>query len=319
MVTNVHGFVQDVMLTKYARLLGPSLDSFIADDIFPSVDVATKTGKFYNVGGGFASQSPGHDMVMADGQDAPLQISTSISKVTGWEVDQNGLGVKMNKASAEYAKGNGLDLRQANVAVLARECAINRERAAAALAFSTATFSGKTAALSGADQWSNAASDPIANAQTARDTIIQNSGEAPNTCIIGYEVYSQLRQHPLILEYLSRTQSRAGILRNEDLAAALDVEQVYVGKAVGNTAVEGQTESNAFIWGKFALFCKLRPSPAAMSPQSCLQRFRLQGSTDGSVRRWEPTPYVEQIDMLWNDQHAAPTTELGYLYSTVVA
>ena len=242
-----------------------------------------------------------------------------MSKVTGWDVDVNGLGVKMNKSSGAYAQGNGLDLRQANTAVLARQCAIHRERIAAALAFSTSTFSGKTAALSGSDQWDNAASDPISKAQDARDAIIQASGEAPDTCIIGYEVYMQLRQHPLISEYVSRTQNRVGILTNDDIARALDVENLYVGKSVANSAYEGQTASNAYIWGKFALFCRLRPSPAAMTPQSCLQRWRFQGSSDGAVRRWEPTPYVEQIDMLWNDQFAAPTTELGYLYSTVVS
>ena len=98
-MANVQGCVQDVMLTRYARLLGPSLGSFIADDIFPSVDVPTKTGQFYDVEGGFASASPGHDMVMADGQDSPLRISTEISKVSGWDVSSNGLGVQITKTS----------------------------------------------------------------------------------------------------------------------------------------------------------------------------------------------------------------------------
>ena len=319
MTTNTQAWTQDVMLSRYARLLGPDLGSFLASDIFPSVDVATKTGKFYDVAGGFASASPGHDLVMSDGQASPLQISTSISKVSGWNVDLNGLGVQISKSSAEYAQGNGLNLRQANTAVLARECLIHRERSAAALAFSTATFSGKTAALSGSDQWDNAASDPIAKAQDARDTIIQNSGEAPNVAIMGYAVYKALRQHPLILEYCSRTSSRVGLLTNDDLARALDVETIYVGKTVADSANEGQTATNGYIWGKFVLFAKLRPSPSSMTPQSCLQRWRLQGSSDGAVRRWDPTPYVEQIDMTWNDQFAAPTTDLGYLYSTVVS
>jgi hypothetical protein len=318
-MANVHGFVQDVMLQRYARLLGPSLGSFICDDIFPSVDVSTKTGKFYNVDGGFASASPGHDMVIADGQASPLRISTSVSKVDGWEVDANGLGVQISKTSEAYAQGNGLNLRQANTAVLARECMINRERAAAAIAFSGTVFAGKTAALAGADRFDNAASDPISTAQTARDTVIKNSGEVPDVAIMGYEVYKALRQHPLILEYCSRTSSRVGLLTNEDLARALDVETIYVGKAVANTAVEGQTASNAYIWGKSLLFAKLRTSPSPMTPQSCLQRWRFQGSSDGAVRRWEPTPYVEQIDMTWNDQFAAPTTDLGYLFTTVVS
>jgi len=318
-MANVHGFVQDVMLTRYARLLGPQLGSFIAQDIFPSVDVATKTGKFYNVEGGFASASPGHDMVIADGQASPLRISTSVSKVDGWEVDANGLGVQLSKTSEAYAQGNGLNLRQANTAVLARECMINRERQAAAVAFSATVFAGKTAALAGADRFDNAASDPISTAQTARDTIIKNSGEVPNVAIMGYSVFKALRQHPLILEYCSRTSSRVGLLTNDDLARALDVETIYVGKAVGNTAVEGQTASQDFIWGGSLLFARLRPSPSPMTPQSCLQRWRFQGSSDGAVRRWEPTPYVEQLDMTWNDQFAAPTTDLGYLYTTVVS
>ena len=318
-MVNIQGLVNDRMLQRYTRLLGPSLGSFLADSLFPVVDVPSKTGKFYDVDGGFASASPGHDLIIADGQDAPLQISTSVSKVTGWDVDVNGLGVKMNKSSAAYAQGNGLDLRKANAAVLARQCMIHRERIAASLVFNTTTFAGYTAALSGSDQWDNAASDPISKAQDARDTIIQNSGVAPNVAIMGYEVYKALRQSSLILEYTSRTANTAGVLTNEDLARALDVETIWVGKAVANSAYEGQTESNAFIWGKFCLFAHIQQSPAAMTPQSCLQRFRMAGSTDGAIRRWEPTPYVEQIDMLWNDQHAVPGAKLGYLYSTAVS
>ena len=247
-------------------------------------------------------------MVVADGQASPLLLSTNISKATGWEVDLNGLGCRVSKSSAEYAQGNGLNLRQAKVAILARETAINRERLAAAIAFSTSVFSGKTTALSGSDQWDNAASDPVSIGQDARDSIVQASGETPDTVIIGYAVYKALRQHPAIIEFSSRTQSSVGIVSNNDIARALDVENVFVGKAVANTAEENLTASNSYIWGKFALWCRLRPSPAPMTPQSCLQRWRFQGSQDGAVRRWEPTPYVEQVDMLWNDQYAAPTT-----------
>ena len=188
-MVNTQSLVQDLMLTRYARLLGPSLGSFIADDVFPAVQVPSKTGRFYDVEGAFASASPGHDMGMADGQSSPLQISTSISKVTGWDVNANGLGVQITKTSEAYAAGNGLNLRQANVAILARECAINRERQAAALAFDgVTTFAGRTTALAGADRWDNAASDPISIGQDARDTIIQASGEAPIMAIMGYIV-----------------------------------------------------------------------------------------------------------------------------------
>ena len=317
-MTNVHGFVQDRILQNYTRLLAPTLESFIADRVFPATDVPTKTGRFYDVAGGFASQSPGHGMVMADGQASPLLVSTTVNKVDGWEVELNGLGCQISKSSAEYASGNGLDLRKAKAAILAREVAIIRERTAAAIAFSPAVFAGATAALAGPRQWSTAASAPIADAQTARTSIMQRSGEGPTTLIINHLVYAALRQHPLLVEFSSRTRHSSGLVSYDDIAAAMAVDEIIVGSAVGNPAVEGQAAHTAFLWGNSALFCRLRPSPAPMTPQSCLQRWRFQGSTDGAIRRWEPTPYVEQIDLLHNDQFAAPTPALGYLYTTVV-
>ena len=58
-MANVHGFVQDTMLTKWARLLGPTLESFVADRIFPATDVTSKTGRFYDVVGGLLLRAPG--------------------------------------------------------------------------------------------------------------------------------------------------------------------------------------------------------------------------------------------------------------------
>jgi len=319
MGTNIHGFKQDILLTNYTRLLGPSLDSFIADSVFPAVEVPTKSGKFLNVDEAFVGASPGHGMIIADGQLHPLNIPVKISQVTGWDVDLNGLGTRLSKHIEGYSAGNGLDLRKAHAALLTRHTAVIRERLAAAIAFSTTVFTGKTAALSGTDQWSNAASDPLSQAEDARDNVSQQSGEEPDTLIVGYDVDKQLRQHPLIRERAKHSNNQVGPIRDSIIAEALGVSRYVVGKAIADTTVEGQTVSKARIWGKFALFCKLRSSPAPMTPQSCLQRWKFAGSTDGAVSIERLSELVEQMNQMWNDQYAAPTTELGYLYSTVVA
>jgi len=320
-MSNVGTFTQNRFLTNYARLLGPSLDSFIADKIFPSVDVPNRVGNFHDVQGGFGAASPGHEMAIVDGQERPLHINIAVNTATGWTLQTAGLGAQVSKSSDAYARGDGLDLEQAAVAVLARRTMQIREVTAAALAFDTATtFSGKTAALSGTDQWDNASSDPSSQAQDAIDNIMQQSGEAPDTLIVGYEVHKELVRHPLIRELRKYTGGASGPLSHPAIAEYLGLSNYIVGSAVRNTAVEGQTATKAYIWGKFALFCKLRPSPSAMTPQSCLQRFKLSGSTDGRINSYDlPGGYTRQLDMVWDEQFTAPTTELGYLYSTVVS
>ena len=47
----------DTILTEYARLLGPTLDQFILNRVFPAVDVPSDTGDFFDVTGGFAAAS----------------------------------------------------------------------------------------------------------------------------------------------------------------------------------------------------------------------------------------------------------------------
>ena len=319
-MSNVGTYTQNRFLTDYARLLAPSLDSFIADRVFPAVDVPNRIGNFHDVQGGFGAASPGHGMAVVDGMERPLHINVAVNTATGWTLQENGLGARVSKTSAAYARGEGLDLEQANVAILSRRTAQIRERIAAAVAFSPTVFTGKTAALSGTDRWDNASSDPSSQAQDAIDNITQQSGEAPDTLIVGYQVHKQLVRHPLMREFRKYQGGANGPLSNEAIAQFLGIQNYVVGSAVSNTAVEGQTASKSYIWGKSALFCKLAASPSPMTPQSCLQRFRLAGSTDGMVRDYDlPGEYVKQIDMLWVDQFIAPTTELGYLYTTVVS
>ncbi len=316
---NLMGAKLDTILTGYARLLGAPTESFIADKAFPVVDVPTKSGQFYNVAGGFGAASPGSRPIITDGKPAPDVIDVAVSRITGWEVDLNGVGVQVSAHSAEYLSGNGLDLEQAKVAVLNRYNYILRERIAAGIAFSATVFSGYTAALAAADRWDVSTSDPVGDAQDAIDLVQKATGERPNSLIVGYSVHKALRQHPAILEFLSRTVRTTGLVSESDIAQALDIQNYYVGGAVANSAVEGQTATNAYIWGNSALFCTLRPSPQAMTPQSALQRWRFRGSQDGSVMRWQPTPYMTQLDQLWNDQFGAPTPAAGYLYTTVTA
>jgi len=319
-MANRTDFTQDRFLQRYARMLAPSDGSFIAYDprANPVIDVDTRSGNFIDVAGGFAAESPFDDMVLTDGMDRPNIVKTEISKVAGWAVQEHALGVKVNKRSQQFAEGNGNDLRRAKTAMLMKHTAIVRERVLAALVFNATTFSGYTAAVG--TQWDAAGSDPTADAMIAQDSTLTNAGFKPNTAIIGYEVYKALRTNDRILELWSRTGNTGGIIPDDALAAALDVQNLIVGTASSNTAAEGLTESKSFIWGKFALFCHIAQSPTPYTPQSCIQRFRFRGAGDPEIRRYDLAgSYQEQIDAVYCEQFTVPTPSLGYLFSAVVS
>ena len=319
-MANRSNYTQDKFLQRYARMLAPSADSFIAynTDACPVIDVDTKTGNFIDVTGGFAAESPFDDMVLGDGMDRPNIIPTTISKVAGWSVEQHALGVQVNKQSQLFAEGNGNDLRRAKTARLMKYTAIVRERVLAALVFNTTTFSGYTAAAG--TQWDAAGSNPVDDAMIAQDSILTNTGARMNTLILGYETYKGLRTNRSIAELWSRTGSTGGIIPDDALAAIMDVDRIVVGAASSNTAAEGLTESLSFIWGKFALFCRIEQSPTPYTPQSCIQRFRFRGAGDPEIRRYDlDGGYKEQIDAVYAEEFTVPTPALGYLFSAVVS
>jgi len=319
-MANRSDFTQDRFLTRYARMLAPAPENFIAYNpaACPVMDVDTMTGNFIDVAGGFASESPFDDGVIADGQDRPNLLKTEISKVDGWSLNQVGLGVTVNKKSQMFAEGNGNDLRRAKTASLLSKMRIVRERVLADLVFNTGTFAGYTAAVG--TQWDASGSDPSADAAEAHSLILEASGVMPNTVIVGYEVHKALMTNDRILELWSRTNSVSGMVSREVIAAALGVDNYIVGAASSNTAAEGLAESKSFIWGKFALFCHISQSPTPYTPQSCIQRFRSRGAGDPEIRRYDlPGNYTEQIDALYCEQFTVPTPALGYLWSSVVS
>ena len=321
-MTNVQGVQSNPNLSSYARLLGPSLGSFIADQVFPTVEVPTLTGKFIDIDNGFASASPGHDIVMADGQERPLTIPLAFTRTTGWDVNQRGLGIRLDQRTKAALGGEGIDMDQAATAILARHFLILKERLAAAVAFSATAFSGHTAALAGGDRWDTSTGDPIDDMMGAEEDMLSSSGAMLNTLIVGYQVHRKLRSSAQLINRLVWSGKAPGALSVQQVKDALGVENYFVGTASSNTAVDGQAASKSFIWGKSALFCHIDAAPIPHSPQSALARFKLRGSEDGAVKKYMlPGNYVEQMDMLADDQYASPggTSGLGYLYTTVVS
>lgn len=121
-------------------------------------------------------------------------------------------------------------------------------------------------------QWNDANSDPIGNVSTGKTAVLQQTGYEPNTMVLGYTTYEQLRNHPDVIERVKYVQQIGANQTVKVTASALadlfEVDRVLISKAIQNTAAEGQADSHSFIAGKHALLCYAAPEPALEMPSA---------------------------------------------------
>lgn len=123
------------------------------------------------------------------------------------------------------------------------------------------------ATLSGTDQWSDYTnSDPLDDFRTARNSIKSKTGKTANVCVLGWQTWLQLQNHPDIVDRIKYV----GVVNIDStmkaLADLLEVKQVLIGDAIKNTAVDGQTDVITFVWGKHAWMLHVAPRPGLMMP-----------------------------------------------------
>ncbi|MGR3220003.1 MAG: hypothetical protein ACUZ8H_09330, partial [Candidatus Anammoxibacter sp.] len=81
------------------------------------------------------------------------------------------------------------------------------------------------------------------------DTVLDATGTVINTAIMSTKVFNALRFHATLIRQLGFADSRPGSLSKDELARALELDNIFVGNAIYNTAKQGQTAVLANIWG----------------------------------------------------------------------
>jgi len=277
--------VVDPIMTNLS--LGFRNKEFFYDRIFPPVPVNQASGTFFiwtrdywfrrPVGGVRAESGPYNRVGFGVGSDTYSTLEY------GWEYALDEVTAKKSQTP------ESLDVLAAQY--LSNIMQLELEKQAAAAGFVTSVW-GTTTTLTTTDQWSDYdASDPIANADTAKRTIRRNTGDEPNMMFVGAITWEKLKEHPLILDKYKHTQT--GILTEALVAAALGIDQLVVGKSVENTAVEKAPGTASFtgadIWGDSALFLKVTPSPGLMVPNG---GYRYIWDEKGNVP-WAMENYLE--------------------------
>lgn len=251
-------FTPDIPLTNVSQAYRNDPTMFIAEQVAPPVPVSKKNFNIYFYG------KENLKKVVDDTRTrfgATKQAQQSVSSkpfgplrghelMDGIDFDQD----VMTEAPLDFE----IDI----VNFLSEQMAITKEVAVATLMSSTSNLTQNTT-LSGTSQWSDYAnSTPFEDLKTASQQQRLFGLRPANTMWMSFYTFSVLQQHPDLVERVK--YSTLGILTQEmmqNLFSQFGITRLIVSSAVYDTAGEGLTASNSFIWGKHVWLGYITPTP----------------------------------------------------------
>lgn len=174
--------------------------------------------------------------------------------------------------------------------------------------------SGARSNSSGSLYWDNDSSDPLADVEVARETIISNIGRVPNVMVMGREVWTHLKNHPDLLDRIR--YSATGMITVDRARELLEIERILIGDSIYTTSAEGTTAAYSYIWGKFVWLGWVPPNAGLMVPAAGYV-VSWKNRTIERYRRGEEKTDAIRCEMNYDVLLTSP--DAGFLYKTVVA
>ena len=310
----MHGTIHiDAALTNVA--VQYKNDTFIADRILPVVPVTKQSDKWFIYG---KEALRIYDDIRVKGAEAKEVVSWSVTSSDNYYCDVRAL----KDLIADEDRDNAdvpLDPDINTTEGLVKMRLLRREYDVANYLFNTATFSGKTAAVTTKwDDYTNSA--PIRDIEAKKEIVHDAIGLEPNVVVIGYSVFKKLKHHPDMLERIKYTQK--GVLTPALLADILDVDEVIVGGGLKESAVEGQTSSLTKMWGKYALIMYRQPGANTLKVPALgfIPTWKLYGNKTYKVKKYrveERNGDMVEVESAYDVILACSSA--GYLLSAVIS
>lgn len=160
--------------------------------------------------------------------------------------------------------------------------------------------------------WSNPTSTPIEDVETAENTVATAIGNEANVGVMGRGLWRYVKQHPDIVDrikYSAGPNSPAVVTLNA-VAALFNLEKLLVGTAVQESAIEGQTSNQGFIWGNHMLLAYVTARPSLLQPSAGYLLTYKQRRVE-RFREDQEHQYVVTTSQSWDT--ITPATDAGYL------
>lgn len=309
--TDVH---VDAVLTNISVAFMQDANNFVASRAFPTINVSKQTDKYFT----YSQEDFFRDQAQprADGTESAgtgYSLSTASYSCDVYALHKD-IG-DQTRANADSPLDPDMDATR----FLSQQMLIRQERQWATDAFTTSVW-GTDATPS--TLWDAASSTPIADVETAKNTVLTNTGYLPNTVIMSYKVFSALIDNSDIVDRIKYTTQDS--VTADLLARLFNVDRVLVMSSVYNSAAEGATASYAQIGDKDCLVCYTPATPGLMVPSagytmvwngvsaglgtgSAVSRFRLDDRKADRV----------EIEAAWDFKIVS--SALGYFLSNVTS
>ena len=309
----------DGPLTNISVAFTQNADNFVAGQVFPNIPVSNQSDAYFVYPRGSFNRD---DMeVRAPGSEsagANYELST----------DTYSAPVRaLHKDIADQVRANTdspLAPDREATEFLTQKALINREVNWAANFFGAGIWD--TDVTTGLNWDDGANSDPIADIRTGVRTVLQNTGFAPNTLVLGRQAWDILLDHPDLVGRIDRGQTvGAAKIMRQNVADLFEIDQVLVMNAIQNTAAKGAADVHSFIGNSVdGLLCYAAPSPGIMTP-SAGYTFSWTGflgaSQDGMrIKRFRHDLISsDRIEIESAYDHKLIASELGYFLDDVTA
>lgn len=308
----------DRALTQFAVLNRNPEGVYIADLIMPPIPVSGRTGSFNSISNGFRFASPTQGLKRAGGAQFN-RLALNLTKTSAYTLEEWGIEAPVDDVDKTFASDDEVSLNEAATALATEELMIERERDAAAL-MNSASIITQTSALASGVRWDKSGVDPRPNIDTAAETV-QKAVGVPQERLslqINQETFNFLRRNDALMQFFRAGNPGQTTMNRDQLAMALGLKEVIVGGAIGNSAKQGQTESNAYIWGKSALIFYREETPISpMMPRGC--GFTFHHKDMGlQVERYREEPRTDIVLASALEDRVVTSADSAYLFTTVI-
>jgi len=268
----------DAPLTNLTLAYLQSQENFIADKVFPIVDVSKQSDKYYKYNRDEFNRS-GQRKLLAP-RTRPERVGMSLSN-DNYFADVWGLATDFDEQTLANEDA-ALEIRSMGAQMLTHNMLIDREKDFVTNFFSDNIWGTNWDGVANADNdtaievtnWDDYTnSTPIVDVRRlARTVQLKSGGFKPNTMVVSKAVRDVLVDHPDVLARLNggATVTNTALITDAKLAEIFEVEDFHVLEAIENTAAEGATESNAYIGGDHAMLCYTPTSAGLRSPAAGL-------------------------------------------------
>ncbi len=316
-------------LTNVSIAFIQNASNFIATDVFPNIPTTAKSDVFFTYDRGEFNRN---EMV----ERAPGTESAG----GGYDITTDNFSARVyafHKDIDDQIRANSdspINLEREATIYVTTKALIKREKLWVTNFFNTSIWTTDITGVASSPtgdqvlQWNDAASTPIEDIEAGKTVILQSTGFDANVLVLGYEVWTQLKNHPDIIDRIKFSggvsPDRPAVVSLGALSQLIGIDKIVIMKSIENTAKEGQTPTHVFIGGKKAFLCHAAPNPGIYTPTAgytfSWTGFLNAGNQGNRIKKFRMEQLEsDRVEISMAFDQKVISADMGYFFTLIVA